>query len=735
MSYRKILIALPMLAAFGYASAQQTLVESNMLKRALSISAENGMLTNGEALADGNDLTVATLKATEGNPSLIVKFAKPVNATSFNMVAGKSLDNLPKRMTVYGRNAESDSWSTLTTIRSMAFTLPYTNYVNQLSSKQYSQYRFEIEQTAGANMTVELAELQVLGLDADLNILSTTDCGSFSVDGYEGLGSAASVQKVNYDLGIMDETPWVSTIQYDFNEPTAIDGYTLGVATLGAKNNRPRAWELQGSEDGETWHTLDMQLNEPQLNGLNYALEYRFGKSGHTIDFGAAADNILSFATSKFYKSYGNGHYLLNSWSADASKINTGYNYWWMAHTCDAFIDAAVRVASVDERQSRRYESFANEIKTGMYTAYNPGRYDLWNEYNDDMEWMCLACIRGYYGFGKDKWLSEAKQLFDWIWESWDATTGGILWRTVSERGVLSSKNSCSNAPAMICANMLYEITGEQHYLDKAKMIYDFMIEHSLFDDGFVKDAPTNPNRGWCFTYNQGTWVGGLMGLYKATGDRKYYDIAVDLMDKSIDSRWYSPNGIMGESGKGDGGLFKGIYIRYLTEWVLSGFLDQERQMRYANYLLENARSLYLSALLKPEGIIMANWQSRSEANLEQYDSSVMLSGLFLLEGVDKMRRAGILNDDYSLNNPNCDVAYSHYRLRATANYGGANVEFANFALLGEQEDSSIRTVSAADSDLDDAWFTISGLKIAVPTASGVYIRRSGGKTQKILVK
>ena len=62
-------------------------------------------------------------------------------------------------------------------------------------------------------------------------------------------------------------------------------------------------------------------------------------------------------------------------------------------------------------------------------------------------------------------------------------------------------------------------------------MIHDWMLDHLRFDDGFIKDGPNNERRGWAFTYNQGTWVGGLLELYKITRDEKYRETAVDLMD------------------------------------------------------------------------------------------------------------------------------------------------------------------------------------------------------------
>ncbi len=711
MVKRNSILLLSLMAVIGV-NAQQTMLESNLLSEAVEIGVENAILSDSQALFDGIDTTIARIEAKGGVPSLIVKFDHPVNVGAINFVAGEDVSLTPKQVYVYSRDSDSAEWKVVRRINSMSFPLAFVNFASTVGNKSHPQYKIEIRNLKNGGSVLELSELQLLGNNPGADVVSER--------GYMSLG------KNFFDNGVMEDNAWNAQMQFDLDEPVAISGYSLGMGSNSKKADRPRVWELLGSEDGENWISLDMRSNQPQLSSDNYNISYYWEKPGIEIDFGKVADDLYGMLSKNFTKVWGSGSYLMHSWSHDADKVNRGYNYWWMAHAVDAYVDAFARTGK------NSYQTSARQIRTGMYTAYNAGRQDLFNDFNDDMEWMCIACCHAYWNLTieKSKWLEEAKQLFDWIWQSWDDTTGGILWTVGSQRGVLSSKNSCSNAPAMICANYLYEITGDESYLEKSKMIFDFMLRHNLFDDGFVKDGPEQPSRGWAFTYNQGTWVGGLLGLYKATKDKTYYDIAVDLMDKSIDSRWYSPNGIMCESGKGDGGLFKGIYIRYITEWLLSGLLDEEREVRYAGYLLENARSLYLSALLKPELTIMANWQDRGEANLDTYDSSVVLSGLFLLEGVDKLRRAGILRENYTVANPSHGKMFSHYRLNVTANYGGNNVELESFRLLGATADSGVDSVADTKDSGNDAWYTLGGLKISEPSSAGIYIHKN-----KIIVK
>lgn len=705
------------------AFSQQTIFESNLLSKA-KVRTDGVNVDNLSYLTDMNANTISILERSGDTMALIYTFDDPVFVTGINIVSGYDTSLAPYRVYVYGRNTTDEDWSNVARLMTVSFSQPNTNYCSKTmsSSKSFKEYKVEINAVRNGGMKAEIAEIQFVGRDNNLPVISTAANGKYSIASGDidyGYGQSVTVSKNSNDIGVIGENAWSAWLQYDFDTPISIAGYTLGGGATGVRNKRPAVWELLGSNDGVNWVSLDMQTNAPDVEAEQFALEYGIGKSAVNIDFGAEADKIYDMIQEKFWRSYGGGNYLIHAWSSNPDKINTGYNYWWMAHAIDAYTDAFRRSGNLS------YETRARQIRQSMYYGYFPGRNDLWTDYIDDMEWMLLACIRASQTMkiAPNVWLREAKDLYDMIYQDgFNKELGAVRWTVNSDWNNLGSYNSCANGPYMTAAAMLYNLTGEEDYLETAKTIYKFMKENNLFEDGFVKDGPKENSRGWAFTYNQGTWVGGLLELYKATGEKTYYDTAVDLIDKSIDSRWYSPKGIMCESGKSDGGLFKGIYVRYITEWVLSGLLDENRQTRYANYLLENARSLYLAALLKPEMTIMANWQDRNEANLDDYHASVVLSGLFLFESVDRMRQAGILNEDYSLKLPYEETAFKYYRLVVSENFGGNNVEIASFALLGEEGQAGLEEVYFENKNPDSNWFSISGIPVKEPTVPGIYI-------------
>lgn len=686
MNAKSLIAAAAAMATALTAAGQSTFAESSICDGAGITLADGGGTATLQALCDRNDLTFFE-NGSSGKATVCIEASEPWFLTGVTVVAGDDTSAAPVSMWVYGRDGADDEWTRISNYSRMKYSGgPYTSYFGKVQSQTaFSEFRVDFE---ASGEKLRIAEFQLLGYPSrDDNNLATAANGRFSapanVSGTEALGIAGDITPVTMKGARQGNDLRDSWIDYTFDEPVAISSYGITSNSAARGSMRPSAWDLMASADGVEWVTLDRRCNEENFGFSNYMQRFSLPSAGPVIDYAAVADKLLERMSGDFYREYFGGRYLIHSWHPDPSKLGTSYDYWWQAHAVDACVDAYKRTGK------RIWNTRAAQIKKGMYTAYDASRQDLWNAFYDDMEWMAIACTRAAETLpNASEWLSEAKQLFEWIWGGWsDVDGGGISWNCNDGR---DSKNSCSNAPAMIAATHLYRLTGEQHYLDKAIMIFDWMLTHSRFDDGFIKDSPHNDNRGWTFSYNQGTWVGGLLELYKITGEQKYRDIAIDLLDKCIDGNWYSPAGIMREQGDGDGGLFKGIFIRYIAEWILSGKLDSERQYRYAKYFVENAKSLYMSSLIKPDYQVMPCWRSRG-ANFNgsvngapdgSYHASILLSGIFLFEGVDRMQRAGLL-DGNAVVNPNIGKKYRHYRLRVTDNGGSDDVELCGFSLYG----------------------------------------------------
>lgn len=470
-------------------------------------------------------------------------------------------------------------------------------------------------------------------------------------------------------------------LQYEFNTPTVITAYALGMTTVTNSDCRPICWELKASNDEQHWVTLDIRHNAISKQ-VDFSEElYDLSRSKAITNYAKIADRMLSFCEKNLERPQDNdGLYWISKWAVDPTKRNEDWGgYWWAAHAIDNYLDHYDRT-----KKSRDLKKIAQLLSGAQAKNDNT----LINHYYDDMEWMALALLRAcdINANLNRQYMPKVKFLFNDIIGGWsDVEGGGIHWNKALN-GDGKTKNACSNAPAMILAARLYQHTGEKEYLDWAKRIYQFMYDECRFPDGVVKDHTANDNHEVTFSYNQGTWVGGLLELYKITGEEHYRQTATSLMDFLLFGKWYSPRGIMSERlnyNQADGGLFKGIFIRYLTQWILSGKLDEERQFRYTEWLLEQARSASLTAVNETWYIINPSWTEQYHIDSDEHDTSRQQTGLMLMEAVEKLRRAGIINKNYGISSPYYGKPFRYYRLYITETKNSDNIMLGEFKLFG----------------------------------------------------
>ncbi|MCW3093827.1 MAG: glycoside hydrolase family 76 [Ferruginibacter sp.] len=342
------------------------------------------------------------------------------------------------------------------------------------------------------------------------------------------------------------------------------------------------------------------------------------------FDFAKAADSAQIALNTQF-------------WSVDEKYYNQdnngnkGFNYWWNAHALDVLVDGYNRT------KDNAYTLKMDALLDGMYKK-NGNKY--LNNFYDDMEWMALACLRAYDATKDVKYKNTAELLWLNIKTGWTSVNGGgIMW----EKNSPSSKNACSNGPAIILAVRLYKLNAVKDDLDWAKKIYAWQRQNLVESArGVVWDGYNNFNETSLYTYNQGTWLGGALELYTITNDIQQLNDAVRNTNYVInDASKFSLAGILRGENTGDGGLFKGIFIRYLTQLVILGNVDNYTKATYINYLKLNGESLLGKGTLSPEFIFNPNWNVKP--TIPKLDCSVQLSGIMLLESINELKRLNIM--------------------------------------------------------------------------------------------
>jgi predicted alpha-1,6-mannanase (GH76 family) len=267
----------------------------------------------------------------------------------------------------------------------------------------------------------------------------------------------------------------------------------------------------------------------------------------------------------------------------------------------------------------------------------------FYNEYYDDMEWMALACLRAFTATRDAKYKNTALLLWEDIKTGWSPEFGGgISWKKTQR----NYKNSPANAPAAILAARLYQLDKKKEDLEWARKIYAWEKQNlvdpqtGLVWDGFNRQGDSKIDKNWQFTYNQGVYIGAGLELYQATKQKAYLQDAQKTADHIVKHPGFFPNGIIKAEGTGDGGLFKGILIRYLTQLVLAGKLDKETRAAYAQLLKTNGTVLLRQGTSKP-GFLFGLSPNRQPG--DKTDSSVQLSGIMLLEALAQLQRHKVL--------------------------------------------------------------------------------------------
>jgi predicted alpha-1,6-mannanase (GH76 family) len=316
------------------------------------------------------------------------------------------------------------------------------------------------------------------------------------------------------------------------------------------------------------------------------------------------------------------GQYMAKDNGGDQS-----FHYWWNTHVLDVLVDAHLR--------GEDQEASMLTVLRGIKSNNND---QLPNDYYDDMEWLALSSLRAYHATGNEEFLAATDLLWEDIKKGWNNHQGGgIAWRKTQ----LDYKNTPANAPAVILAARLYKERQDPDDLAWAKKVYQWQKKHlvdnatGLVWDGINRNGDQKIDKAWRFTYNQGVYIGAGMELYELTGEDVYLDDAIKTADFVISDDHLAPSGILKSEGSGDGGLFKGILARYLAALVCSGHLPEEKEAAYTKFLSDNAISLY-HHIKRPQMLVGPAWNREAD---EVIDASVQLSGLMLLEAMAKLVR------------------------------------------------------------------------------------------------
>ena len=299
-------------------------------------------------------------------------------------------------------------------------------------------------------------------------------------------------------------------------------------------------------------------------------------------------------------------------------KRSTGYSiddggWWGDAEMFETILDAYETTGKLE--YATMFENlYTNFIYRKKGTWYKSG-VDGYNEYNDDIAWMCIACVRAYLLTGTTKYLTTAKTNFNGMFERADCYGNDLLqWKHNSGQGT----NACINGPASVCACYLAIATADTTYYEMAKKTY-LANRKQLYEFSAGKvwdsyDLGTKKYNYWASTYNQGTCLGAAVMLYNHYKTSMYKTDA-DAIIKWTVKELADSYGIIKvcQTVRGDLCGFKGILMRYIRRYAAD-----MNHPEYYEWLAKNAYHAWNNR--NSGGITSSAWLTKAEENYKHQE-------------------------------------------------------------------------------------------------------------------
>ena len=276
--------------------------------------------------------------------------------------------------------------------------------------------------------------------------------------------------------------------------------------------------------------------------------------------------------------------------------------------------------SEADEREFQLREQKSAGRKASPTDYYS----DFQNEYLDDSGWWALTWLKMYDRTRAAKYLATAWTIHAHMAKNWQSDKGGgIMWCEDEDK---QRPNAITNNLFIILSARLYERTKEPEFLSWAEKTLAWFRETALYDGVAVVDAPGHSGDYW--SYNQGTFIGGLTALYLATGRQEFLDEAANVTGTVLrQSGLMQPDGVLIEKmgTDGDASLFKGVFARYLAQ--LRDVLTARKLLLGTAKEIDRCLRASAAAILEngtgPDGHYPAEWHKNPRDTKTNFNTQV----------------------------------------------------------------------------------------------------------------
>lgn len=294
-----------------------------------------------------------------------------------------------------------------------------------------------------------------------------------------------------------------------------------------------------------------------------------------------------------------------SSYSSAVDRHNGAAAIWCQPIYWDMAMNAyKLAKAEKNKKREKDYKELCRNIFKGNKAQYANFDFDDNNENTgwfiyDDIMWWTITLARAYELFKDEEYLQLSEASFSRVWYgsskvgdtgSYDQENGGMFWQwqpiqNPNPNKFGDGKMACINFPTVIAALTLYnnvpqkrkkssekypQYQTKNQYLEKGEEIYKWGVEN-LFNKQIGCIADSRHDKGspaWVMhVYNQASFIGASVLLYKATKEKEYLRNAILAADYTINVMSAEHNLLPFENGI-EQGIYTAIFAQYIASLV-----------------------------------------------------------------------------------------------------------------------------------------------------------------------
>ena len=466
------------------------------------------------------------------------------------------------------------------------------------------------------------------------------------------IGSSRRYAEIRVN-GEQDTRNWRWTTLHNNVTANRPNSVSTKVTLLPGKNTIRVTFPGTGSTAAINVPNIDHIALSPLFNATGDLTQSEFYRDGKAI---------LDKALPLFYNNgSGNDAYQWSNHYQKGSSDRGGVeSIWWQGFALATFAEFAKAARGTDDydrlalmctRMTNLFPAFVKTIDGRTCWMMRPG---YGHRFTDDDAWAGIGLLEAYDLEPRQFYIDQLRMFGNWAWQLWDDKGGGgMYWQDApaNEENTLNVKNAANNNPTCIIFTRLYEITGEQIWLERAiktyKWVRDVLLDKSDYQ---VRDniatKENNKMNTYKGAYNQGSFINAAVLLYRATGINGYLSDANNC-SSSLRSRkfqnYQSP--VLGKTitiAKADGDMLGRDFIV-----IARGFEEMNKVVstRTNINLVKNTMLNAYGERIDPDcGLMMDGWKGNTP---QVYDGKQgYFEGLIQLGFLETFARLAV-NQDY----------------------------------------------------------------------------------------